>query len=254
LTPSAPLTPTTSLVGDKVDEPPKSPTAPEDADDEGILMSFRRGEASFRELVSSVLLVVRTHEVRSVRLAQAVVRLISGVGLQTGRWRLSLDVAKIALDEMASTVTDFLADERTTIVAIEAAFEHFAAASLDRSPVPDLRSLLRLDAVSKFTADLPDGAGRRRRSAAQGNVVSPTEAEDATTFFVLLRAYEHILAEVAAARGVRVASDAQSLHTTISSVLQDKEASGTYLDKKEALARVAHHTLKHSLRTPLQQD
>lgn len=261
LTPTGSLNKTESMSSDTsvAPESPRSPASPllkEETDDEGILFLFRRGEASLREIVSAILLVVRTREVRTVRVSQAVVRLISAVGLRTDDWRLSLDIAKISLDEMASTMTDFLANSATTIVAIEAAFENFAKAASAESPAcsgpPDLCALLHIDSLHKFAAELPDGAGLRRRSAALGNAaVPPVEMADATSFFVLLKAYERILSEVLVAEGERLRGPsslkARSLSEGVAAILQDGDASLTYLDKKEALARVAHLTLKYNI-------
>lgn len=233
-------------------------SAPDDGEDEDILASFRNGEASIREVVSAILLVVRIREVRTVRLTQSVVRIISGIGLRSGNWRLSLDVAKIALDEMASAMVDFLASDRTTIVSLEAAFDNFLAASQEGSeaclPVPDLWTVLHIDAVVNLATVLPADGGLRRRSASLGNSASPIERSDANSFFVLLLAYERILAEVLIAGGIHAMDppvcNAPLLYQRLTAILQDKDVV-TYLDKKEVLERFAHQTLNFDFQTRL---
>jgi Uncharacterised conserved protein len=224
-------------------------------DQEGILILFRKGEASLREMLSAALLVIRAREVRSVRVTQSIVRIISAIGLRTGNWRVSLDVTKIALDEMATAISDFLVSDKTTIVAIESTFENFFLASqgdsLARRPVPDLWALLHLDSLPKLASDLPGGAGRQRRSASVGNaVVPPIEREDADTFFVLLHCYERILVEVVCSHRAltgAVAIPLQPLHESVAAILQEEDYASTYLDKREALARIAHLTQSASL-------
>lgn len=259
LTPTSAISPASAGVGvvEESETPtsPSVPCIPDAVDDEGILALFGRGEASLREIVSAIVLVVRTHEVRTVRLVQTVARIVSGVGLRAKNWRLSLDVAKIALDELASNMTDFLASSRTTIVAIEAAFENFQAAALETSeacaPVPELWTLLQLEKVIRLASELPVGANRRRRSVTAGGSISPVEWEDAATYFVLLRAYERVLTEVIVGEGGHsepLIARGKSLYTTVGNILRDEDSAGTYIDKKEALARVAHQTLKYSWR------
>lgn len=259
LTPSSVSSPASAVDGvAEESETPTTPTVPyipDSVDDEGILALFGRGEASLREIVSAIILVVRAHEVRTVRVTQTVARIVSGVGLRAKNWRLSLDVAKIALDELASNMTDFLASSHTTIVAIEAAFENFRAAALETSeacaPVPELWTLLQRERVVRLASELRVGANRRRRSVTAGGCISPVEWEDAATYFILLRAYERVLTEVIVGEGGHsepLIARGKSLYTTVGNILRDKDSAGTYIDKKEALARVAHHTLKYSWR------
>jgi Uncharacterised conserved protein len=244
---------------------PRTPPSPHNLDDvddgEGILTLFRKGEASLREMLSSILLVIRAREVRSVRVTQAVVRIISAVGLRTDNWRLSLDVTKIALDEMAASIADFLANSRTTIVAIESTFDNFLAASRKdspaRLPVPELWALFQLEVLPKLASDLPIGAGRRRRSGSSGNaVVPPVEREDADSYFILLHAYERIAVEVVCAYRAATGAVVQTvrpLHDEVAETLWEEDSSSTYLDKRQALARIALQTEAASLHSRLGQ-
>jgi hypothetical protein len=217
-----------------------------------------------REVLCSILLVVRRREVRSVRVCQAVARVIGEVGRRTGSWRMALDVCKIALDEMAGSVHDFLVNSRTTIVAIEGAFDNFAAASLADSmasaALPDLLSILRVDGLPALASEVPAGSGRRRRSGSRKNETPwPVEREDANAFFVTLHAYERVLSEVLlGSSDVQTVLDPglvrRSLYKTVASILQDEESAGSYVDKKDALVRVARCTVAHSLGSCLTSD
>lgn len=211
------------------------------SDEAGILLSFRRGDATLREVLSSILLVVRKREVRTLRVVQAVGRIVSVIGKRSGDWVLSVDVAKIMLDELASGLSAFLANKRTTIVSIERAFKNYKLAAVPESPpnalIPELYTLLSPDTLPHIASDLPTGAGRRRRVLAD-DATPPTEIEDATGFFVLLHVYEN--ASKAAGIGNCVTLYDQALR-----ILMDKEADGSYLDKRDALSAIADAVLTH---------
>lgn len=270
---SAPLTPTLSLAGSSSVSQDFSNDEREECGSEGALQSnaafdgqaiaaadesvhmlFRQGEASFREIVSAILLIVRPSEVRSPRVIQAVSRLILSLGRRTGDWNSCMELTKAILDQMASGMIDFLVSRDTTIVAIEMTFDNFfssfVADSASRCTALHLRTLLRLESLPTFVTFLPPEAGRRKRSRSPvDSAAPPVEKEDSCAYFVMVETFERVVTEMLISRRMPTPdpkTDPKCLMYAVTSVLRDLDSTCTYQDKKQALARLAHDTLQYS--------
>lgn len=213
----------------------------ERSDSDGILTSFQLGEASLREALSSIALVVRRREVRTLRVMHAIVRTIFAVGMKTKDFSSCVDVSKIILDEMAGVMAAFLKNKMTTIVSIELMFENFRAVAESDSDLyftaDSLERILSPDTLPSTASQFPKGAGKRRR-AVQDDCIPPIEIEDATFFFVMVSVYEECLRR----DGVTFL---RSLHDEVRKDLLDCDMEESYLDKRDALEEVTSAVLKH---------
>ncbi|CAN8070434.1 unnamed protein product [Agarophyton chilense] len=213
----------------------------ERGDSEGILSSFQLGDATLRQALSSIVLVVRRREVRSMRVLYAICRIISSVGAKTQEYGLCTELYKIVLDELAGLMQSVLRDGRTTIVFIERMFESFRmAASTNQemySDPPKLEDVLSSDRVPLMASMLPKGAGKKRRALLE-DATPPTEIEDADAFFVMIHAYEKSLTNAGITKLPNLVLQARG-------ILLEYDLPDSYLDKRDALINFAEAVLLH---------
>lgn len=216
-------------------------------DDGRILMSLQTGIASIREVLSSIVLVVRKREVRTNRVLRTICGILQNAGETTGDWSIVADVAKSILDDLAAGLKNFLNNRTTTIVAIEAAFDSFteiieASPSLideadDRKPEDDD---FKLSAIStpRMAAACPPGAGKWRRSGSDG-IVAPIETEDAQTLVTMMRCYELALSKSDSRAGII------SLTEVVKATMEECRTEDSYLEKRDTLLNVAISIISH---------
>eukprot|EP00178_Gracilaria_changii_P018177 TRINITY_DN517_c0_g1_i1.p1 TRINITY_DN517_c0_g1~~TRINITY_DN517_c0_g1_i1.p1 ORF type:complete len:987 (+),score=164.47 TRINITY_DN517_c0_g1_i1:272-3232(+) len=213
----------------------------ERTDSEGILSSFQMGEATLREALSSIVLVVRRREVRSMRVLYTISRIMSAIGSKTQEYGLCVEVCKIVLDELAGLMQSVLREKRTTIVCIERMFESFRTAASSKqdmySDPPKLEDVLSADRAPLMASMFPRGAGKRR-SALYDDAILPTEIEDADAFFVMMYAYERALTCAGITTLPRLVLQAQG-------ILLEYSLVDSYLDKRDALISFAEAVLQH---------
>ncbi|KAI0560758.1 hypothetical protein FGB62_101g03 [Gracilaria domingensis] len=164
---------------------------------EGILFSFQIGEATLREALSSIILIMRRREIRSMRVLFAITRIMTAIEAKTQERGLCVEVCKTVLDELANLIQSVLRDKRRMIVCIERMFASFRRAASSNhgmySDPPKLEDVLSLDPVPLMASMFPKGTGKRR--ALFDDAIVPTEIEDADTFFVMMYAYERSLGD-----------------------------------------------------------
>lgn len=222
-------------------------TMMDENDDWRVILSLQTGVASMREVLSSILLVVRRREVRTKRVVCAVCRVIQKVGEKMGNWAVVADVAKIALDELAAALQFFLKSRATTIVAIESAFDKFASEiettpsvgdSPDEHP-PNVESFVLIpENAARVAKGLPRGAGKKRRARFDG-LVAPIEREDVQTIVGLIKCYEVALRNANSHVGI------VSLLDIIKGTMEECSTHDSYLDKRDALQNVASAIIRH---------
>lgn len=213
----------------------------ERTDGDGILSSFQMGEVSLREALSSITLVVRRREVRTMRVLYAISRIISAVAKTTHDRGLCVDVSKIVLDELAGLMQAVLRDKRTTIVTIERMFESFRTAAKSNqamySDAPKLEDMLSPERAPLIASMFPKGAGKRRR-ASYDDAIPPVEIEDANTFFVMMYTYERALTYAGITTLPKLTLQTQD-------ILLEYGLEDSYLDKRDALRNFAEMVLQH---------
>lgn len=240
------------------------------AESEGILSSFQLGEAALREVVSSVVLVVRRREVRSTRVVHVVSRLLLAAAERTNDFSSCADVAKIVLDEVAGGMLACLRSKRTTIVAIELMFERMRLVSENRSwdyrKATPLLEVVSAERAPSIAAECPEGVGRRRRVGKE-EIRPPIEMEDAVVLFAMMDLYEtaskHMVSrgfepggivEVmmdcyqTASRpmnGVGKKTEVRNIVERACEILRECELNDTYLDKRDALESLAEEVVKY---------
>lgn len=214
----------------------------ERSNSDGILSSFQFGETSLREAISSIVLVVRRREVRTLRVIHAISRIITAVYEKTSDINSCVDVTKIMLDELAGVIHGFMKNKRTTIVSIEQMFDNFRAAAKDEDILPqdamDLSIIVSPDRLPAIASDFPAGAGKRRRVHVE-DATPPVEIEDAQTFCIMAHAYDETL------RSAKVLGRMGSLSKQVLERLTESGVDDSYLDKREALEQVSEAVLKH---------
>lgn len=215
----------------------------ETKDDHRILSLFELGEAPLKEVLSSIALVVRRREVRTMRVLYSCSRVISAVGMTAHDYAMCIDVSKFILDELSRLMQLVLRDKSTTIVSIERMFESFRTAASSNqimySEAPKLKDILSADRVPLFASMFAKGAGKRRR-ASYNDATPPIEIEDANTFFVMLYAYE---------RSLTYAGRTITRKLTLQSrtILLEFELGDSYLEKRDALESLADAVLEHGI-------
>lgn len=218
------------------------PPTMERSDSDGILSSFQFGETSLREAISSIVLVVRRREVRTLRVVHAIARIITAVFKRTLDINSCVDVTKIMLDELAGVIFGFMKNKRTTIVSIEQMFDNFRSAAGNEEIVPqeaaDLNIIVSPDRLPAIASEFPSGAGKRRRVHTE-DATPPVEMEDAQTFCVMTHVYDEML------RAAKVLGRSGSLSNRVVELLNENGVDDSYLDKREALEQVSEAVLKH---------
>lgn len=178
---------------DARDESPASET--EDGsklNEEEIVTLFRTGESSLRDGLSSILLVARRRDVRTLRVVETVARIILRLG-QLSKWKLSLDISMMILKDIATLLQAYVSDKRTTIVAIERAFTSFREGcamvfAAERAKEDNALAFTSLQLVQTASTQ-PKHAGRVRRLL--DSPMAPIELEDAVVFYCMARVHEH---------------------------------------------------------------
>ncbi|PXF42402.1 Protein CLEC16A [Gracilariopsis chorda] len=213
----------------------------ERTDGDGILSSFQMGEVSLRDALSSIALVVRRREVRTMRVLYAISRIICAVAKRTHDSGMCVDISKIVLDELAGLMQSVLRDKRTTIVSIEWMFESFRTAAKSNqamySDAPKLEDILSPERAPLVASMFPKGAGKRRK-ASYDDAIPPIEIEDANTFFVMMYTYERALA----CAGI---TTLPKLTLQTQDILLEYGLEDSYLDKRDALENFAETVLQH---------
>lgn len=223
---------------------PRASTPPpaERRDSDGILSSFQLGEISLREAISSVVLVVRRREIRTLRVMYRVVGIMNAVQKRTSDVNSTVDVSKIILDELAGVVRAFIKNKRTTIVSIEKMYDNFRSIAetngVLREGVASLGDILAPDSVPEIASAFPRGTGKRRRVDSE-DTAPPVEVEDAQAFFIVSNVYDDAL------KTARVLDRFGSLSEQLVDALTDSELDDSYLEKRDALEAVSEFVFKH---------
>lgn len=223
--------------------PNSNPHLPlERSDSDGILISFRHGETSLREAISSIVLVVRRREVRTHRVLYAIARIIEAVEKRTNDTNSCVDVSKIILDELATAVEKYVRDKRTTIVCIERMFDNFKSGLHDEESIKeekmDLETIVSADRLPEIASCCPHGAGKRRRVQTE-DTTPPIEAEDAHTFMMFSNLYDETL------KWANALDKFGSLKLQIIDILSASGVEDSYLEKRYALEDTGKAVLKH---------
>lgn len=211
-------------------------------DEDSMLMSFKTGDVSLRDALTSTLLVVRKRDARSLRVVQCIARIVSLSAERTNSWLGALDVASSCLDEIGSALKEFINDRRTTIVSLESAFTNYRNAlylldkNASKSEVCDMT--FTSEDLATTAALKPKSVGRIRRPLIYDyRYTPPIELEDAFVLFIMVRLYE---------RAYRVAYDGleAQLSAQLGVVFSDIDEGCTYLEKRDALNDIAAVVLK----------
>lgn len=211
---------------------------------DGILSSFQHGETSLREAISSIVLVVRRREVRTLRVLYAIARIIDAVEKRTNDTNSCVDVAKIMLDELAEVLNRYMTNKRTTIVSIEQMFDNFRASVVNMGRYTearlDLEQILSADRVPLLASECPKGAGKRRRIHSE-DLTPPVEIEDAHSFIIITSVYDEAL------KRANVLDKFGSLAKEVEDVLTANGVEDSYLEKRYALEDTSKAVLQHGI-------
>lgn len=216
----------------------------ERTDSDGILTAFQLGETSLREAISSVVLVVRRREVRTMRVLHAIARIIGAVEKRTNDTNSCVDVTKIVLDELAEVVSGLMKSKRTTIVSIEKMFDNFKKAAVSKGMCVEaamtLDTILSPDGLPLVASQYPMGAGKRRRVHAE-DPTPPLEAEDAQAFMLMVSMYDETLVWANALEKFG------SLRKQVEDILTGDGVEDSYLEKRYALEDISKAVLEHGV-------
>eukprot|EP00177_Eucheuma_denticulatum_P004205 GFKZ01007624.1.p1 GENE.GFKZ01007624.1~~GFKZ01007624.1.p1 ORF type:complete len:935 (+),score=145.65 GFKZ01007624.1:443-3247(+) len=216
----------------------------ERTDSDGVLSAFQLGETSLREAISSVVLVVRRREVRTMRVLQAIARIIGAVEKRTNDTNSCVDVTKIVLDELAEVVSSLMKSKRTTIVSIEKMFDNFKKAAVSKGVHMErtmtLETILSPDRLPLVASEYPRGAGKRRRVHAE-DPTPPLEAEDAYAFMLMVSMYDETLVWANALEKFG------SLRKQVEDILTEDGVEDSYLEKRYALEDISKAVLEHGV-------
>lgn len=216
----------------------------ERADNDAFITAFQLGDASLKETITSIILMVRRREVRTERVLHSLSRIICGVGREGNSFNVCVDITKSVLDELAGGLRTCMRNKRTTIVSIETIFENFRTFVEEKpemyTKITDLAGIVSANRIPNIACELPVGAGKRRRGF-QHEMTAPLEVEDARTFFVMLYTYEQSLTSAG------VVNSLPSLSYEVGTILMEYGLEDTYLDKREALENLAEAVLRHGV-------
>ncbi len=207
-------------------------------DEEEILRAFRTGDAPLRDTLSSVLLVVRRREARSLRLIRTVCRILMALARKTNGWIIAMDVVAAILEVLATSLKDYINKEGTGDAAIHSAYVNYlkAFSSEDTLDKSSTEMEFSSEALARTATLKPDSAGKRRR-AVDGDITPPVEFEDAMVVYAMVRTYEE-------AYGVAYEGLDARLSAQLHSVVDRVSESSSTAEKHEALNDIADIALK----------
>ncbi|KAI0557110.1 hypothetical protein FGB62_340g03 [Gracilaria domingensis] len=172
---------------------------------EGILFSFQMGEATLREALSSIILIVRRREIRSMRVLHAITRIMTAIEAKRRSaafaWRYSCVIEPW---------------------------------HVQRSTQTGGRDVARSCAL--MASMFPKGTGKRR--ALFDDAIVLTEIEDSDTFFVMMYAYERSLGDAGITTLPKLVLQARD-------ILLEYNLPDSYLDKRDALMSFAEVVSQH---------